>query len=42
MMRANEGLAEILGSFPLSFAHLASVDHDVISVLNAIDPNLPK
>jgi len=41
-MRTNEGLAEILESFLLSFAHPASVDHDVISVLKAIDPNLPK
>jgi len=42
MRRATEGFAEILGSFLLSFAHLASVDHDVIAVLKAIDPNLPK
>jgi len=33
---------ELLGGFLLPFVPLASVDHDVIAVLNAIDPNLPK
>src|SRR5271165_2144270 len=40
--RMSEGFAKLLGSFLLPFAHLASVDHHVIAVLNAIDPNLPK
>src|SRR5580704_12834864 len=40
--RVSEGFAELLGGFLLPFAHLAPVDHHVIAVLNAIDPNLPK
>src|SRR3974390_2607191 len=38
----SEGFAELLGSSLLPFPHLASVDHHVIAVLNAIDPNLPE
>jgi len=40
--RVSEGFTELLRRFLLPFVHLASVDHDVIAALNAIDPNLPK
>src|SRR5271169_4401482 len=39
--RVSEGFAKLLGSFLLPFGHLSPVDHRVIAVLNAIDPNLP-
>src|ERR1035438_5387836 len=40
--RVSEGVAELLRGFLLSFANLTSVDHHVIAVLNAVDPNLSK
>src|SRR5271157_1373205 len=40
--RVTETVPEPLGWFLLALADLTSVNHDVIAVLNAIDPNLPK
>src|ERR1035437_10231743 len=40
--RVAETVAELLGWFFLALANLSAVYHDVMAVLNAIDPNLPK
>jgi hypothetical protein len=37
-----ETVPKLLGWFLLALANLSSVDHDVMAVVNAIDPNLPK
>src|SRR5208283_7453 len=40
--RVTETVPKLLGWLLLALANLSTVDYDVIAVLNAIDPNLPK
>ena len=40
--RMTESVPKFLGWFLLALANLSSVDHDIVAVLNAIDPNFPE